>query len=94
MQSKLRDKVNLLLLTRLDNSIPFYAQIETKNVAKYRIHNFIYNAIKQEALVDGDILIWDNAAFHGNSANLMELLKHYGITLIYLPAYSLKLNPA
>jgi hypothetical protein len=46
--------------------------------------------------VEGDILIMDNAAVHGSSDTLellLDLLKLFGIRLVYIPVYSPEFNP-
>lgn len=44
----------------------------------------------------GDFLVVDNATVHNGEASakvLSELLDVFGVTLVYLPAYSPELNP-
>ena len=58
--------------------------------------NFIVYLIQNKYLVQGDILVVDNASVHGGkeTSDMLEtLLRLAGVIVVYLPTYSPELNP-
>ncbi len=58
--------------------------------------NFICSALEDAYLRRGDYLICDNASVHHQNESvtlLKEILRAFGVQLVFLPAYSPELNP-
>jgi len=96
LPSRLRERLNLILMSSLTNETPFYCEVTESKVDQYFIYQFVLHAIEQGYLIPGDYLIMDNASFHGAKdtfADLVELLTLRNVYLIFLPTYSPELNP-
>jgi len=88
---------SLLLLTRLDSTIPVDIDlVENEPCDRWRFGVYILSCVEREVLQPGDYLILDNARSHVAAEVLQPLhalLSSLGISLLFLPAYSPELNP-
>jgi len=87
----------LTLLTSLSTPTkPIRCSYTESTNTQWSFCDFVVACCVRKDLVAGDYLICDNAAIHGADEShfiLTTVLQHYGVKLIYLPAYSPELNP-
>jgi transposase len=94
MESERNSSVTLIL--SLDPSNPLYYDFRVENNDQWAFLEVIQNACVNGFLSEGDILICDNASVHDgadSSESISQILKHFGVELVFLPAYSPELNP-
>lgn len=88
---------SLTLLTNFGNpDEPVVIDYREETNTQWDFYNFVKYCCEEGHLESGDILIVDNAAVHGGSDSqqaLDDLLDHFEVGLIFLPAYSPELNP-
>jgi len=88
---------SLTLLTDLSTPTnPFFISLRSESNTEWDFLNFVVDAVQANRLVQGDILVVDNAAVHfgGETWELLTtLLDGYGISYVFLPTYSPELNP-
>jgi len=76
--------------------LPVYAHIRKESNNQWDFFKFIVSAIWEGELNHGDFLIMDNASIHKAEDMIVQLdslCSHFGITVLFLPAYSPELNP-
>jgi len=89
-------RASITLMTSLCHHIPVYFNWRVNSNSGKDFLYFVASCIANGYLNQGDCLILDNASVHRDSNtifDLIELLAHYNIELVYLPTYSPELNP-
>jgi len=84
------------IITSVTAKYPLFVDYTEEINTQWSFTDFIARACVSGFLVAGDILICDNAKIHSaqDSWEFIDLiLSHFGVRLIYLPAYSPELNP-
>jgi hypothetical protein len=88
---------SLTLLTDLSTPAnPFFLTLRSESNTEWDFLNFVVDAVEANRLVQGDILVVDNASIHfgGETWELLTtLLDTFGISYVFLPTYSPELNP-
>lgn len=96
--TKLDASYSLTLLTRLpdvDQDLIF-VDLREKSNTSWDFVSFVILALEKKVLVADDYFIIDNASVHAADDSFevaISLLNTAGVHLVYLPAYSPKLNP-
>lgn len=93
----LTENYSMTLMTNLQQDSPYNASLRAGSNTQYDFSLFICRCIRSGYLVDGDILVMDNASVHGGEDTfdiVYSILEKVGVTLFLLPAYSPELNPA
>jgi uncharacterized protein YuzB (UPF0349 family) len=87
---------SVTLIVSLDFEKPVFYDIRVENNDQWAFLEVIEYACFSGYLSNGDTLICDNASVHdgADTTELIEnILHHYGVNLVFLPAYSPELNP-
>lgn len=93
----LTETYSMTLITSLDHLVPFACNLRVGSNTQFDFSLFIGECIKNKILIDGHILVLDNASVHCGAQTIVLLhktLQRLGISLLFLPAYSPELNPA
>jgi transposase len=94
--NKLSLSYSLTIMTQLSQSNPVIFDVRNNSNNQWNFLNFIVYCLDQKHLVEGDILIMDNASIHGSDDSfeiLHDILEIAKVKLYFLPTYSPELNP-
>jgi len=94
-QNTLHEKNGTLTILTSLTQQPVVCTYTTANNTQFSFLDFVVQCCVDGDLNDGDFLVMDNAPVH--SSVLLEVLEVvlevFGVTLVFLPAYSPELNP-
>jgi len=85
-----------LIVTPQRPTDPIHLGLREESNTQYDFAWFIVDAIECGALVDGDVLVMDNAGVHQGDDSfeiIFQTCLRLGITVRFLPAYSPEFNP-
>ncbi len=91
------ERLNVLLLTSIEHAnAPLFYAVNNGTNDSWSFLQFVIDAVYAGYVVNGDILVMDNASVHRGvamCAYLDQLVAHVGAHIVYLPTYSPELNP-
>lgn len=91
------ERLNVLLLTSVEHAnAPLFYTVNNGTNNSWSFLQFVIDAVYAGYIVNGDILVMDNASIHKSPAMctyLDQVVNLVGAHIVYLPAYSPELNP-
>lgn len=91
----LKEKCSLSLIVALSETEPFYYTLREDSNDEFDFLQFILDALEDGFLVEGDILLIDNASIHTAEitiALIHDLCLSKGVRIVRLPTYSPELS--
>jgi len=95
-KTKFDMRATLTILTSFGSNCPIVFDVSEDTNNQWSFTDFILDCCLNNELIAGDYLLVDNAPVHTGSDTawlISEILDYFGVTLVYLPAYSPELNP-
>lgn len=90
-------RLNVLLLTSIEHgNAPLFYTINSGTNNAWSFLQFVIDAVYAGYVVNGDILVMDNASIHKSTrmcVHLDRVVALVGAHIVYLPAYAPELNP-
>ena len=86
----------ITLMTTLSGDLPIVIDLREGSNTQWDFLNFLNFLIDKKHLIEGDVLVVDNATLHfakDSSCDVSMLLEVAKIKLVFLPTYSPELNP-